>query len=356
MKPGLTIPDGNFLCFQLKHIGDFLHTLPALGFLRASRPNAKTEVVVTPKIAELAKNHPWIDRVHILDRNQGLSGLRAFARQINSPEYGAAFIFDGQTRSIMAATLSGVKCRIGSVGLYSLGNYAWLYSNDINITDNHYPLESQAYRGQKMAALAFGLKPGPPLRPPLPNLPPKALATATTLMAELKGSGPAIGLTLSGLQHEKSWPLAHFVRLCRLLYEKFEARLFVTGGPAESHMAQRLSETAEIPVANFCGRTSLLDMVALAGFSDLFITVDTGAAHLAALTETPVISIYQWTSPALWPPQSPNTRLMCYNWALSRFGLPPDGGPWTAAPVITPDIIFQAAAAFLSGQVTKAEK
>lgn len=348
MTQAPAIPDGNFLCFQLKHIGDFLHTLPALGFLRTNRLGASVEAVVTPKIAALAESHPWVDRVHVLDRDKRAGGLRRLTTRISRRKYAATFIFDGQTRSIVAASLAGLRRRIGSSGLYPLGGFARLYSRNINIVDSRYRLESQAYRSQKMTALALGLTPGPALRPPPPHLPPSALETAGKLLAELPGAGPIIGLTLAGLQYEKSWPLSHFAHLCRLLRRDFAARLFVTGGPGESEMARRLAEASGEPVADFCGRTGLLDMIALAGCSDLFITVDTGTAHLAALTETPLISIYQWTSPALWPPQSPRARLMCYNWALSRFELPSEGGPWLAAPVITPEMVFREAAAVLS--------
>jgi ADP-heptose:LPS heptosyltransferase len=96
-------------------------------------------------------------------------------------------------------------------------------------------------------------------------------------------------------------------------------------------------------VANFCGRSTLPQLLALAQASDLFITVDTGTAHLAALTETPLISIFIWTNPALWPPQSPLAQLMCYDWALARFRLTASDGPWQTAPCITPEMVFRKA-------------
>lgn len=337
---------GPFLCFQLKHIGDLLMTMPAVGFLRQARPGYKVGLVVTPAIAELARNHPWVDEIFVLDRTGGPLNNFKLARSLAREKYGTAFIFDGQTRSIVTVALAGIKNRLGATGLYPLGGAAPLFSRDIDL-GRDLRLQSQAYRAQRMAALALGLPPGPPLRPPAPELRPDDLAQADRLMTELPGDGPLIGLTLAGRQHEKSWPLANFAELCRRLFHERRARLFVTGGPSESLAAQALAQAAGVPLADFCGRTGLMTVITLAHRSDLFITIDTGTSHLAALTETPLISIFIWTSPAQWPPQSPLARILCYDWALKRFDLRPEDGPWKSAPVITPAMVFNEAAEIL---------
>lgn len=338
---------GNFLCFQLKHIGDFLMTLPALGFIRQARPNSRVGVVVSPAVAALAQSHPWVDEVFILDRSQGPLNNFKLARSLAHQDYDTALIFDGQTRSIITASLARLKHRVGANGLYPLGRLAFLFSQDIDLgSDLRY--KSQAHRSQSLAALSLGLEPGPMIRPIAPNLKDQDVVAAQNLLQELPDSGPLVGLTLAGRQAEKSWPLSYFIDLSRRLSNELGARLFVTGGAAESPMAQTLTRETGGAVANFCGRTSLGALIALGFQSDLFITVDTGTSHLIALTDTPLISIFIWTSPAQWPPQSPLTRILCYDWALSRFSLNPQGGPWKSAPVITPEIVFQEALQFLT--------
>ena len=342
--PAAKILPGPYLAFQLKHIGDFLMTLPALGFLKKNS-GAPVGVVVSPSIAELALHHNWIDEVFTLDRAKDSRHLRKVARAIARKKYRTALIFDGQTRSLLTAALAGIKNRLGARGLYPLKALAPLYSHEIDIVDNLWSLESQAFRAQKMAAALLGVEPGALLRPPPPVTDPVSADRVEKLVGELPVEGPLIGLTLQGRQPEKSWPLAHFAALCRRLWREFRAAVFVVGAEAEIPLARNLARAAGVPVANFCGRTSLSDVIALADASDLFITVDTGVAHLAALTDTPIISIFIWTSPALWPPQTPHARLMVYEWALKRFGLKPSDGPWlrpwVTAPVITPDLVFQ---------------
>lgn len=339
---------GPFLGFQLKHIGDFLMTLPALGFLRDCAPGRPIGMVVTPDIAELARCHPWVDEVIELDRRAGRKHMSQVAQDIHKRYYGSAFIFDGQARSIITAILAGLRHRVGAPGLYPLGPYRLLYNLGVDIKDSRWPMESQAYRAQKMVASAMHYVPGPIMEPPPLNLSQAHRAKAQSLVASIPGHGPLVGLTLRGRQLEKTWPLINFIKLAQRLWNGHQARLFVTGGSADSALARNLAIASEVPVTDLCGQTSLPELAALMELSDLLITVDTGTAHIAAITGTPTINIFVWTSPALWAPQSGQARILAYDGALSRFGLPSEAGmPWLAAPVISPAMVFKEASAIL---------
>lgn len=342
---------GPFLGFQLKHIGDFLATLPALGFLKEYAPGRPVGLVVAPAIAELARCHPWVDEVIELDRKAGRKHMSRVAQAIHKRYYGTAFIFDGQERSIITAVLAGLRHRVAAPGLYPLGACRFLYNLAVDIKDSRWPLESQAYRAQKMVAGALHLGPGPILKPPPLNLSPDHRAKAQALMAEIPGDGPLVGLSLRGRQLEKTWPLLNFIKVAQRLWNEHRARLFVTGGPEDSALARNLALASEVPVADFCGRTSLPELAAVTELSDLIISVDTGTVHIAALTDTPIISIFVWTSPALWAPQSERVYPLAYDWALNRFGLHSEGEqPWLSAPVISPAMVYKEASAVLRRQ------
>lgn len=339
---------GPFLGFQLKHIGDFLTTLPALGFLKAYAPGRPVGLVVTPAIAELARCHPWVDEVIELDRKAGRMHMSRVAQAIHKRYYGTAFIFDGQERSIITALIAGLRHRVGAPGLYPLGACRFLYNLAVDIKDSRWPMESQAYRAQKMVAAALHLGPGPILKPPPLNLSAAHRAKAQSLAAEIPGPGPLVGLSLRGRQLEKTWPLMNFIKVAQRLWNEHQARLFVTGGLEDSALAHNLAIASEVPIADFCGRTNLPELAAVNELSDLVISVDTGTTHIAALTGTPIISIFAWTSPALWAPQSQNVYPLAYEWALKRFGLTSEAErPWLSAPVISPAIVYKEASAIL---------
>ena len=64
---------------------------------------------------------------------------------------------------------------------------------------------------------------------------------------------------------------------------------------------------------NFCGATTLPDLAAVIGESDLFVTVDTGATHVAATTGTPMVVMYGCTHPDRWHPASRVARVLTSN-------------------------------------------
>ncbi|MGL4208812.1 MAG: glycosyltransferase family 9 protein [Candidatus Adiutrix sp.] len=348
---------GPFLAFQLKHIGDVLMTLPALGLLKHHFPQEKIGLVVTPQTAPLVAEHPWVNEHFILKRSRNFSDFYHSCQAIKAGGFETAFIFDGQLRSILAAKLSKIKNPLADSGLYPLKGPKFLYRQNLdtvtvspanqNILNAAPSPASQALTGQKMVAKAMGLALAPDLKPPPPPIKPANIQCAKSLLGELGASGPRIGLALTGLQPEKSWPMVSFAALCQMLYHNLSANIFITGSVADKGQGAALATLAKVPMANFCGRTSLIDLVALDKEADLFITVDTGTAHLVALTETPLITLFIWTNPAQWAPKTPNLSLLCYNWALQRFNLGNKNGPWHNAPVITPEMVFQQACSLL---------
>ena len=67
-----------------------------------------------------------------------------------------------------------------------------------------------------------------------------------------------------------------------------------------------------IPSLDLSGRTSLLELAALARTSDLFVSNDTGPLHLAAATGAAVVESHLHRSPAhrpLWPPSRHRAEL-----------------------------------------------
>lgn len=68
-----------------------------------------------------------------------------------------------------------------------------------------------------------------------------------------------------------------------------------------------------VEVKNFCGQTNLVDLAAVLKRSDLFVTVDTGATHIAATTGIPMVTMYGCTSPNRWHPINKNARVLTTN-------------------------------------------
>ncbi|MBR2733552.1 MAG: glycosyltransferase family 9 protein, partial [Selenomonadaceae bacterium] len=92
----------------------------------------------------------------------------------------------------------------------------------------------------------------------------------------------------------------------RELRRRYDAAFFIVGAPNDRPYADEVIGAIGGGVENFCGETSLTDLAELFRRTDLFITVDTGATHIAATTGVKMVTMYGCTSPDRWHPINPN--------------------------------------------------
>jgi ADP-heptose:LPS heptosyltransferase len=339
-----------YLGFQLKNLGDVLMTLPALALLKKHRPNCRISMALRPLTAPLLENHPLVDEVIVHRfKPRGLDLLHSYklSRSIKKRGYSASFHFDGQLRGGLLAYLAGLPVRAVGLGLLGVSGLKCprLYNRRIALRDKNSAWESLALSHQKLVAGVLGLEAEPDIEVPPLVIPKEAAVKAEALLDSLPGQGPVVGLTLSGRQKEKSWPLDFWAEVIKTLGTDNKARFYVAGEAGERPLADNLAGLGDTFLGNFCGLTDLLDFVALAGRSDLFLTVDTGSAHLVSLTSTPLVTIFTATNPVQWGALSPRQARLCYNWALARFGL--TDGPFAGYPIVSPFEVIKAARSFL---------
>lgn len=117
----------------------------------------------------------------------------------------------------------------------------------------------------------------------------------------------------------RRWPRANFLALGRrLLAANPDAWIVLTGlaaeRPASEQLAQEISAQRCFSVA---GDTTLRGLVALFAAADLLVTSDCGPAHMAALTDVPIVSIFGPETPRLYAPLSPNNHSLWAGLACS---------------------------------------
>ena len=94
---------------------------------------------------------------------------------------------------------------------------------------------------------------------------------------------------------------------CLLLQKYPELGFLIVGGPDDKEYSDALSRDLGVDgslerVVNLAGRTSIRDLIDIFNFSDLFITNDSGPAHLASLTKVPGIVLFGPETPDLYLP------------------------------------------------------
>jgi len=90
----------------------------------------------------------------------------------------------------------------------------------------------------------------------------------------------------------RSWPAANFAQLIQLLAARQDLHIVLTGSAADRELLEHISRLAGVRALSLAGKLSLLELAALIHRLDLYITVDSGPAHMAAALGTPLITLW----------------------------------------------------------------
>jgi ADP-heptose:LPS heptosyltransferase len=138
---------------------------------------------------------------------------------------------------------------------------------------------------------------------------------------ETDGEGPIVLLNpnASDMLPLRKWPLERFVELGRNILKKYpQARIVVTGAPAEAGPAERLrAEIGSERVISLAGRTSMRGLITLYTLADLLVTNDSGPAHFASLTDIDTVVLYGPETPRLFGPLGGRARIVYAKLACS---------------------------------------
>jgi ADP-heptose:LPS heptosyltransferase len=119
----------------------------------------------------------------------------------------------------------------------------------------------------------------------------------------------------SDLSELRRWPKGHFSRLAELLLaEDKSIGIIFTGSKSEriyvESICASLSGDTASRIVNLAGLTSLSDLIDLFHFSHLFITSDSGPAHLSSLTDIPGIVLFGPETPDIYSPIGSRSRCL----------------------------------------------
>ncbi len=109
-----------------------------------------------------------------------------------------------------------------------------------------------------------------------------------------------IGIHAGARSPAQRWPVEYFACIADILANHFHAQVILTGGHAEKATVQAVAQRMKSPYLNLAGATSLGGLAAIISELDLFISNDTGPAHIANAVDTPGITIFGPVDPKRW--------------------------------------------------------
>src|SRR5664280_2382471 len=293
---GRPLPDGRgsdrgcgrrILVVRLGAMGDIIHTLPAVAWLKQCHPGSHLTWLVEPRWAPPLEENPYVDRVVPL-RRESIAGLFETRRELRAAYFDLAVDFQGLLKSALSARAARPDRLYGFHQSQVRERLAALFYS-------HQTLSRAAHvvdRNLELATACGGSGIGPAQRVfPLPpgraegDLPPGDFVLASPLA----GWG------------SKQWPMDHYRLLGARLRHELGIPLVLDGPPGAdfSAGASALPHYASLPGLIYATRRA----AAIVG-------VDSGPLHLAAALGRPGVAIFGPTDPVRNGPYGDTLRVL----------------------------------------------
>jgi len=291
------------LIVKVSALGDVVHALPVLAYLKSADPDMQIDWLVEKSFASFLEDHPLIDNLYQIDtkawRKSGvktsLNGAFPIIKAVRQMHYDCVLDLQGNAKSAAFTLASGAPLRFGfdresvreKLNLLVTNRKVTLGESDFHITD----------RSLAIAKAAFPA--GTELRYAGPLSVDKEAAerVAQKLVTERFANTPLIVLHYGTTWVTKHWPLASWQALAKRLIEELGVRPILTWGNDQELVAAQSIKQACNDRAFIWPRGSLKDLTALLAKVDLVVGSDTGPIHIAAAVDTPTVSIFRVTDP-----------------------------------------------------------
>jgi ADP-heptose:LPS heptosyltransferase len=287
--------------FRALQLGDLLQAIPALRAIKAGFPGAEITLIGLPWARS------FIQRFHqYVDRFVEFAGFPGIAEVEASPERIAGFIEEQRAYSYDLAvqmhgsgrTSNGFILALGAK--MTVGYYMGTCPEELTFGAPYPEDQPEVYRNLGLAKL-LGCPDGDPrLELPLCN---EDRTESATLLSRLpRPDRPWIGLHAGARPPSRRWPARYFTSIADELNRRFNAQVILTGSADEKVIVQAVETQMMTRPINLAGETSLGGLAALVSELDLFISNDTGPAHIANAVDTPSITIFGPADYRRWAP------------------------------------------------------
>jgi lipopolysaccharide heptosyltransferase II len=287
-------------------IGDVVLTIPAFRGIRERFPEAKITLIAAPPSRPVVAPMPWFDEIRYVDFPWMRAGAswRVVPRAIHEvrrARFDLAVDFRGDARVILFIYLCGIPRR---VGLAASGC-------DFLLTDAVDPPEDSHMLDWSLALLER-LGAGVPrtdLELPLAE---EDRGFAATVWREegLEGAWPVVSIHPDVRWYGRKWDNDRYAAIADRLVERYGARIVLTGAPSEAPCAEDVAARMRHTCVMLAGRTTVGQLAAVLARSDLFLGADSGPAHLAAASGTPVVALFGPNDPVYFGPYGDAHRVV----------------------------------------------
>jgi len=292
------------LIVKLGALGDIVHAIPVAAALRRAHPAARIDWLVSAKHRGILDLVPVIDRRLVInDRGAGAGGgILDAIRELRRGQYDVALDLQGLVKSAVFARSSGAERVVGFASHYLRERFARPFYTEV-----YDPGGAGIYgAGERHVVFTnLGLLERLGIHAVAPEFPIDRVESAVAADISARTAGRYALLNPGAAWPTKRWEPARLAGVAAALREQHALASVVIWGPGEEALAREVV-AASSGAAILSPKTSISDLVELSRGATLFVSGDTGPAHIAAAVGTPIVGIYGPTRPSRNGPWSPD--------------------------------------------------
>ena len=304
--------------FRALQLGDLIQAVPALRALRAGFPRAEITLIGLPWASSFVERFSrYVDRFvefpgfpGIAEREVIAERTASFIEEQRSYGYDLAIQMHGSGR-----TSNHFICALGAS--MTAGYFEGHDRGALTFAAPYPDDQPEVYRNLGLAKLPGCPADDPTLEFPLDEC---DYAEAAALLPRRRigvslfpgeNRVPAgshkhrellVGIHAGARPPARRWPASYFASLADELVHLWNAQIILTGNTDELSIVQSVEEQMATRPINLAGKTSLGGLAAIIDTLDLFISNDTGPAHIANALGTPGITIFGPADYRRWAP------------------------------------------------------
>lgn len=292
------------LVVKLSSLGDIAHALPAVALLK-ERTRAVLDWVTQPEYVELVRACEGVRNVFAFPRRHFWRDAAEYWRTVRGEEYDLVVDLQGLMKSALAGRMARAKWRTGPAWAREGAGLLYDAKDSMPEGPRRHACEellelvdciAPAEEGQE----ADGLPRGHVMPLHFPEPPKEADGRKT------------VAMTPFSRWATKDWPAERFAEVGRRLAAEFGCRIRVLGGPGDREKGERLAGDIGAAAENWCGRTTLPELMGRLKAADLVVGVDSGPLHWADAMGVPLVAVYGATDPVRTGPwHQPDSVVTC---------------------------------------------
>ncbi len=288
-------------------LGDAVMTTPFFSFLRRIFPEARVEIIALPYIAPVFENNPNIDAITVLDRHGGVSGFLGNLGALVSKR-GSKYDLGISLPNSFGAAIDLKKAGCREILGYNRDMRGILLDHPVAFNKEMYNAHEIFYYlnilrsflkaggedalGEVCDKAAKGREPRYELY--------LSQAERDAAVEKLSETGIDISRDLVvGLNpgaffgSAKRWFIERYAEVVSRLSKEFKTVKFIVfGSNKEEAFGREICSAAPAASFNFCGKTSIRELISQISMCGLFLTNDSGAMHIAAAFDIPVVAVF----------------------------------------------------------------